>query len=602
MSYAELINKIRKLPQPAVYKNSTEVCRIGGVSLTLWDVITAGVISGLNILIVGEKGEGKTQLAQDVNSTYFGGKGTFIRAHPDLKTRDIYTALNLEKLASSKGDTHEALEIAESIKNPLSILDEINRVPQITQNQALSILDGYISLPEKNENIFLGVNGYHIGIATANLGRTYSGIFPFDPAYLDRSHLIINVDNFPPTTKDLITIQQQDINPRVKKSEVTDYTDEIIQIWQQLKNMSLSLDGLIADLYLKKGLDYCSRSPTKRKSSVRDDIPNMCQACLSEGTSGALGENCGYLIPTTTRSFKAYKALAFGLTLVSDAKSETFQGRLPGYREILEAFRLTAPYSGILDPSWIRREHHGNPYLALNSLYPKIKLSIEEKAPYIKKAFSNAISGKLSFEEIEALEEEWKWMEDILSEINRIAHSSKGGLLEDIKEGKILYNQDFWISSLLHPQQTLFGESLINLNYDVDIGKKIRDKMDRLYGIVFATEDGIYMWYEEMRSPKKIFELSKEKFKKKRISSLAFIRGKLLFAIGNEIYDVGDPDVPLVHTSHPVQTLTESGDFLVGAEEKGIWITRGKDRKIMIPVQKKVTAVTGVPVYKLKKF
>ncbi len=602
MNYVELIDKIGKLPQPAVYQNSTEVCRIRGVSLTLWDVITAGVISGLNILIVGEKGEGKTQLAMDVNNTYFEGKGTFIRAHPDLKTRDIYTALNLGKLASSKGDTHQALEIAKSIKNPLSILDEINRVPQITQNQALSILDGYISLPEKNENIFLGVNGYHIGIATANLGRSYSGIFPFDPAYLDRSHLIINVDNFPPATTDLITIQQQDINPRVEVSETSDCTSEIVQIWQQLRNMSLSLDALIADLYLKKSLDYCSRSPTQRKSSVRDDIPNMCQACLSEGTSGALGQNCGYLVPTTTRSFKAYKALALGLTLVSDAKSGTSQSKLPGYREILEAFRLTAPYSGILDPSWVSRVHHGYPYLALNSLYPKIKLSIEEKASYIKKAFSNAISGKLGFEEIEVLGEEWKWMEDVLSEINRIARSSKGELLEDIKEGKILSTQDFWISSLLHPRQTLFGESLTNLKYDIDIGRKIRDKMGRLYGIVFATEDGIYIWYEEIHSPKKIFELPKEKFKKRKISSLAFIRGKLLFALGNEIYDVENPDVPLVCTSHPVQALTESGDFLVGTEEKGIWITKGEDKEIMIPLKKRVTAIAGVPVYRLKKF
>jgi len=156
------------------------------------------MISRLNILIMGEKGEGKTQLATEINNTYFGGRGTFIRAHPDLKTKDIYTALNLEKLSSAKGDTHQALEVVEAARNPLTILDEINRVPQITQNQALSILDGYINLPEKNEQVFFGIDGFHLSIATANVGRSYSGTFPFDPAYLDRSHLIINVDNFPP--------------------------------------------------------------------------------------------------------------------------------------------------------------------------------------------------------------------------------------------------------------------------------------------------------------------------------------------------------------------------------------------------------------------
>ena len=119
MNYLELIDKLRRLPQPKIYKNSTEVCRIKGTPLNLWDVVTAALIARLNILLVGERGEGKTQLATEINDTYFGGRGTLIRAHPDLKIKDIYTALNLEKLASAKGDTHQALEIVASTKNPL---------------------------------------------------------------------------------------------------------------------------------------------------------------------------------------------------------------------------------------------------------------------------------------------------------------------------------------------------------------------------------------------------------------------------------------------------------------------------------------------------
>ncbi len=603
MNYPELIQRIRKLPSPKIYKNSTEVCRVKGVSLNLWDVITAAVISGLNILIVGEKGEGKTQLALEINNTYFGGRGTFIRAHPDLKTRDIYTALSLEKLSSARGDTHEALKIVESVRNPLTILDEINRVPQITQNQALSILDGYITVPERNENVFFGIDGFHIGVATANLGRSYSGIFPFDPAYLDRSHLIINVDNFPPTTTDLIKIQQQDINPRLEKPDQEDCTDEIVAIWKSLSEMSLALDGLIADLYLKKNLDFCVKSPTKRKSTVRDDIPNMCQGCSSEGREGGLSEVCGYVVPTSTRSFKAYKALAFGLCAVADAKSTNPTPALPGYAEVLEAFRITGPYSGILDSAWIRRDHHGNPYLAVDFLYHRIKEDLEARIDYIKKGFSDAIAGRLTRDSIEALGEEWFWLEEILNEINLIARNSSGRLVEEIKSRKILYTQDFWIASLLHPDQTLFGESITQLTYGQDMGEKIREKLDSMYGIAFATEDGIYIWYEGMNEPKRIFELPRERFKKKEIKGLAFVRGKLLFAIGNEIYDIDNPEVPLLSTSSPVQALTQSGDVLLGAEEAKIWVSReGRKREIMIPWQKKVTAVLSAPVYKLKRF
>jgi len=135
----------------------------------------------------------------------------------------------------------------------------------------------------------------------------------------------------------------------------------------------------MADLYLKRSLDYCDRSPTGRKSTVRDDIPAMCQGCLSEGKATVMGDVCAYVVPATTRSFKAFKALAFGLTAVSQAKSETSTNELPGYLEILQAFRLTAPYSGILDSSWVKSQHHGNPYLASDFLYRKIKSGWKKK-------------------------------------------------------------------------------------------------------------------------------------------------------------------------------------------------------------------------------
>jgi MoxR-like ATPase len=599
---ANLIKEIKELPQAGVYKNSTEVCRLTGVSLTVWDVVTAAIISGLNILVVGEKGEGKTQLAVDVNSSLFGGRGTFIRAHPDLKTRDIYTSLNLEILASGKGNTHQALELAESIKNPLTILDEINRVPQITQNQALSILDGYISLPEKNGRFFFGIDGYHIGLATANLTKGYGGTFPFDPAYLDRSHLILNIDNFPPGTRDLIEIQQQDTTPGIISPELEDFTDKIIQIWQLMKKTKLSLDGLMADLYLKRSLDYCDRSPTRRKSTVRDDIPAMCQGCLSEGKATVMGDICAYIIPATTRSFKSSKALAFGLTAVSQAKSGISHDELPGYREILQAFRLTAPYSGIFDPSWVKRRHHGNPYLASDFLYREIKSKLEEKADYIKKGFYDALSGTLAHEEVKVLGKEWGWLEEILTEINKVSRNSPKPLVEQIKEGKILATNQLWLSDLLWPEQTIFGEKITDLQPGEKTSKKISDRLGSMYGIAFATEEGIYAWYENLSKPRKIVDLEREKFRRKRITGLALMEGKLVFSTGREIYSVENPQEPLMNTDRPLQALAQSGDSLVGAEERKIWIKKkGRNHQTIIFLEKKVTAMASVPVYKLKE-
>ncbi|GAI57480.1 unnamed protein product, partial [marine sediment metagenome] len=46
----------------------------------------------------------------------------------------------------------------------------------------------------------------------------------------------------------------------------------------------------------------------------------------------------------------------------------------------------------------------------------------------------------------------------------------------------------------------------------------------------------------------------------------------------------------------------QSGDSLVGAEERKIWIKKkGRDQQTTIFLEKKVTALASVPVYQLKE-
>jgi len=117
-----------------------------------------------------------------------------------------------------------------------------------------------------------------------------------------------------------------------------------------------------------------------------------------------------------------------------------------------------------------------------------------------------------------------------LNEINLIPRDSSSNLIEEIREGRTLYTRDFWIASILHPDQTLFGENIANLSWGKDTGEKIKERIDSMYGIAFASEDGIYIWYEGMARPKQIFRLPRQKFKKKPIKGLAFVRERLLFA------------------------------------------------------------------------
>ena len=53
-----------------VYRNSTEVASLGGVSLDLPDVLYACLVGRLNTFLQGDTGNGKTQLAKDAMSRF----------------------------------------------------------------------------------------------------------------------------------------------------------------------------------------------------------------------------------------------------------------------------------------------------------------------------------------------------------------------------------------------------------------------------------------------------------------------------------------------------------------------------------------------------
>ncbi len=408
MKYQELLKIVQDLPCFPVYRNSTPVVKIDGVPLTIEEVVKAAIFSELNILLIGERGEGKTQLMQDINSSLFGGKGTYIRARPDMKTKELYELFNLENLKR---------ELSPEVKAPLTQIDEINRTPPIIQNEFFHMCDGYIEYEGKPVN--LG-NGFHITIASANVkNERYGGTFEMDDAILDRFYLVLNVDHYPTQAKDDLELMTSASgkNPKLTRSTGEDYTKQISRIrdeLQQIRGERFDLDAYIALLYLKRGLDYCSLKQSKRKISYA--IPTICK---QKNCIRLKEENCGYIRPLSERTTEAVATLAPALRLMADAKRGEGDGTVT-YREILEAFRLTAPYAGILDLVWIRNEYFSNPSLALDDIVERIKEKFLRKEEEAKVAMNFALKGKLNEDIRDRFRGEWRFFVEILEEINTI--------------------------------------------------------------------------------------------------------------------------------------------------------------------------------------
>jgi len=429
MRYQKLLEKVRKLPHFPVYRNSTEVVNLG-VSLSVEDVVKAAIIGELNILLIGERGEGKTQLMQDINSCLFGNRGTYIRARPDMKTKELYELFNIEKLKK---------ELSEKVRAPLTQIDEINRTPPIVQNEFFHMCDGYIEYDGKP--VTLG-EGFHITIASANVvNERYGGTFEMDDAILDRFSIVINIDNYPTKVKDDLEIitSPSASNPRIYSSNGKDHTQEISEIVKEIKRIreeKFDLDAYVALLYLKRGLDYCELFGSKRIISYA--IPSICK----KNNCGRLREeNCGYIRPISERTTEAISALAPALRVIADSKNGNRKGMVT-YKEIIEAFKLAAPYAGILDLSWIRNSYYSNPNLALDNLAKQIEQKFLQKKEEAKVGLKVSFRGKLSDEIRSRFTGEWEFFSQILEEINSLGEKY-GNLLPRLKDKNLLNQHPF---------------------------------------------------------------------------------------------------------------------------------------------------------------
>ena len=430
MRYKKLLKIVNSLPRFPVYRNSTPVVSIDGVFLTIEDVIKAGIWSELNILLIGERGEGKTQLMEDINNSLFGGKGTYIRARPDMKAKELYELFNIKTFKK---------ELSPQVKAPLTQNDEINRTPPIIQNEFFHMCDGYIECEGKP--VTLG-DGFHITIASANVkNERYGGTFEMDDAILDRFSLVINIDNYPTKVRDDLEIitSPWGKNPKLARGEKKDCTEQVKQICEELKSMReerFDLDAYVALLYLKRGLDWCIIKKSKRLISYA--IPMVCK---QRNCVRLREESCGYVRPLSERTIEAIAALAPALRLAADAKREKGDG-IVTYREILEAFRLVAPYAGILDLVWVRNSHFSNPNLALDEIIRRINKKFLEKKEEAKVAVNFALRGKLNEEIKERFKEDWGFFTELLEEINMVGKEYPS-LLKDLKNEEVTSKYPF---------------------------------------------------------------------------------------------------------------------------------------------------------------
>lgn len=150
--------------------------------------------SGLNILLDGPQGSGKTVLAKAISET-LGMRFVFFNCSAVLEATDFMATLQVR--ASETGapvtdfvstDLRDALLEAQAQPRQryLVFLDELNRSPEPARNALMPALDSVRKLFDPVTNSFIDIPDNVQFVAAVNRGRAFSATFGIDAAQLDR--------------------------------------------------------------------------------------------------------------------------------------------------------------------------------------------------------------------------------------------------------------------------------------------------------------------------------------------------------------------------------------------------------------------------------
>lgn len=355
-------NRLDKLTNFGTYKNSRQL-NIGGVPFSVKDVVvTAPLIAGLNVYLVGGTGEGKTQLANDL-AGLFGDSYCYAEGRPDFEPSELLKHMNLGKLKEAKSD-RELVELTSNVNKALYYVDELNRCPPIVMNYFFNFFDG--KLVHNGKVYRLGRNGYSVGFASGNLGDgEYVGTQDTDRALKDRMHMVVKLDDpqFCTTVEDDGLIFEGKRDPRATApAEGNGSLDDILYLHGELGKREVPAILPALGIYLHKGLDYLENAPRHSKRVLDQVWPN------SSGIRQDTDES--KIMPLSKRSVLATISLSQALEMIAEARGHKVKDST---RFLLDALRFTVPYSGVLSKAYLDNEKSGDVYTAFDDVMVKTK-------------------------------------------------------------------------------------------------------------------------------------------------------------------------------------------------------------------------------------
>ena len=210
--------------------------------------------SGLNILLDGPQGCGKTVLARSIAET-LGMEFIFFNCGAVIEASDFLATIQVRASATGqpvtdflKTEVLTALETA--CEHPhrqfLVFLDELNRCPENARNALMPALDASRRIFHPIENRFLAIPPNVQFIAAVNRGSSFTGTFGIDAAQLDRFAPLQMT--YPPVDEEVKLLQ-----PRHHE-----LSDKIVKLVVQIADRLRQTPELVGGLSVRATDEVCN--------------------------------------------------------------------------------------------------------------------------------------------------------------------------------------------------------------------------------------------------------------------------------------------------------------------------------------------------------
>jgi len=326
------------------------------IAIPFSDFLVITSITGQNVLIIGSTGSGKTTVARAYGRGVF-GSDAYIQISPET---DLSKMVNVDFNKMKNGDLAAAQEPTDLVNAPYVTIDELNRV----NPKHLTILQEYLNNGvinlEGGKKVHVGkpIKGgrYQQKIACINVGDRYAGTSPIDAAILDRFSITVDLDNYPPTSSDLVSMLNSEVVFRADNVRKKNLTHHVIRIHEFIKHIPLN-DMAATYLITLSHLSYCHRSPTGLKSDINNFAKStVCRACPAAENHGNL---CGSTQGVSNRSLIALVGLARAFAfyrhyLYKDTPLEV------EIEDLMAAAEFVINPRSIIDEDWVATEGRGS--------------------------------------------------------------------------------------------------------------------------------------------------------------------------------------------------------------------------------------------------